>query len=313
MRWHVTVLRARPASMPDDRAAKSGCTLTTPNSRSSLLAGGGHHPEELDGSAGRRHVRMIALRHQHDVAFADDRRQFRLAIVGVDELNAERGARHVDVEVRFFGELRVLVRRPRRPVARLAERDAGHDAAGLDVLAEQHVQLAPGRVAARMEVQTRILLQLGVRDELQGICALDRRGDFGQITAGCAGGRLRSARRGERTAHRNGRIVNRSAPTLTAASPLRQIKPVSSVPVSAASLLSGIQNDASVMKVAARPSCRARRSAYVPCARRCRARCRCGNRSWGMPCQPRGSSWIQRCAGSSCSASRRSAPAIAHK
>ena len=65
----------------------------------------------------------------------------------------------------------MLVRRPRRPVARLAERDAGHDAARLDVLADQHVEVALRGRAAGLEVQRRILLHVGEAHDLHGMTA----------------------------------------------------------------------------------------------------------------------------------------------
>src|SRR5450759_3762106 len=101
------------------------------------LALGRHHPEEADGTPRRRHVRMIAAGHQHDVAFVNDGRQFRLRGVGVDQLDAECRRGHGHVEVRLLEHLRVLMWRPGCPVARLAEGDAGHDPPGLDVLGEQ--------------------------------------------------------------------------------------------------------------------------------------------------------------------------------
>src|SRR5215216_7523169 len=66
------------------------------------FANGGHHPEEIDRAAGRGDVRVIALRHDHQIAFAHDDRKLGLARVGIDQLNAPGGRRHVDVEVSLF-------------------------------------------------------------------------------------------------------------------------------------------------------------------------------------------------------------------
>ena len=124
------------------------------------LAVGRHHPEKVDRPARCGDVRVIALRHQHDVAFADDRRELGFLRVGVNQLQAERRRRHVDVEIGLFEHRGMFVRRPRRPVARRAEGDAGHDASGLDVLADQDVQFALRRRPADAQVQARILLHV---------------------------------------------------------------------------------------------------------------------------------------------------------
>ena len=41
----------------------------------------GHHPHEVDRAARRGDVRVISLRHQHDVALVDDRREFRIMLL----------------------------------------------------------------------------------------------------------------------------------------------------------------------------------------------------------------------------------------
>ena len=68
--------------------------------------------------------------------------QLGLARVRIHQLNPERRRRHIDVEIRFLEHRRMLVRRPRRPVPLFAERHAGHDASGFDVLSDEHVQVA---------------------------------------------------------------------------------------------------------------------------------------------------------------------------
>src|ERR1017187_3677411 len=71
-----------------------------------------HHPQKIDLRSRRRHIRVVAFRHHHYVALADERRQFRLARVGVDELHAEARRGHVDVEIGFLQHRRVVVWRP---------------------------------------------------------------------------------------------------------------------------------------------------------------------------------------------------------
>src|SRR5579871_1433015 len=45
-----------------------------------------HHPKEIDGAAGSGDVGMIALGHDHAIAFADRHHQFWFPRIGVDEL-----------------------------------------------------------------------------------------------------------------------------------------------------------------------------------------------------------------------------------
>src|SRR5258708_12712023 len=75
-----------------------------------------HHPEEIDRAAGRGHVRMIALRHQDEVAFVYDRGKLWRGRVRVDHLNAPGGRGHVDVEGGPFHHLPLPLANPRRPV-----------------------------------------------------------------------------------------------------------------------------------------------------------------------------------------------------
>src|SRR5687768_5470812 len=75
----------------------------------------------------------------------------------------------------------MFVRRPGRPVSRLAERDAGENAAGLDVLADQDVQVAPGRGSTGVEVERRVFLNVSEPYELNRILPFDRRCDFGEV------------------------------------------------------------------------------------------------------------------------------------
>jgi hypothetical protein len=126
---------------------------------------------------------VIAARHQHHVALAHDHGQLRSGGVRVHELDAERGLRHVDVEVRLLQHLRVLVRRPGGPVAGRRKGHAAQDPARLDVLADQDIERTLGRRRARLEVQAGILLHVGPGHELQRVGTLDRCRDLGQVAA----------------------------------------------------------------------------------------------------------------------------------
>src|SRR4051812_10215059 len=75
-----------------------------------------HHPDEIDGMPGRRHIRVVARRHDHGVSVADDLGKLVLGCAAVDELDAERGGWHVEVHVRLLEDRGVLMRRPARPV-----------------------------------------------------------------------------------------------------------------------------------------------------------------------------------------------------
>ena len=81
----------------------------------------------------------------------------------------QAGRGHIDIEVCLFQRGAVLVRRPGRPVAGLAEGHAGQDAAGLHVLADDDIEIARGGFAARREMQRGILAHLVEGDELHRI------------------------------------------------------------------------------------------------------------------------------------------------
>ena len=180
----LIVCSVRPVSRPEPLRREFRLDVDDAVLTIVVLAVRRHHPEEVDGAARRRDVRVVALRHQHDVAFAHDGGDLGLARVGVDQLHAERRRRHVDVEVGLFEHRGVLVRRPRRPVARLAEGDAGHDAAGLDVLADQHVQLALARSARRpRSAAPDPCCTSAKRTNCTGCARVDRRGDLGEVAA----------------------------------------------------------------------------------------------------------------------------------
>src|SRR5215213_2061550 len=51
-----------------------------------VFAVGGHHPEEIDRASGRWDIWVIALWHQHHVAFADNHGKLGRRVVGVDQL-----------------------------------------------------------------------------------------------------------------------------------------------------------------------------------------------------------------------------------
>ena len=80
--------------------------------------------------------------------------------------------------VRFLGHHGVLVRRPRRPVAWLAEGHAGHDPSRLDVLAEEHIEFAARAGPPVAKCRPGSFLHTGERDELTRVVLVDRRGDF---------------------------------------------------------------------------------------------------------------------------------------
>ena len=81
----------------------------------------------------------------------------------------------------------MFVRRPRGPVAGLAEGDSGHDAAGRHVLAEHDVEIALAGLRAGREVQVRVAADVGEGDELERILAGHGRRNFGEIAAGGIG------------------------------------------------------------------------------------------------------------------------------
>ena len=162
-----------------------------------------HHPQEADRVPRDRHVRVVALRHQHDVAVAHEFHALGLVLVGVDHLQREGLRRHVEVDVQLLGNGLVLVRRPAGPVAGLRPGDAGHQATGLHVLADQDVQVTPRVVAARLEAQARVGGHLGVRDVAQRVRAGDRRPALGDVDAAVRANR----RSGDRAARRGCRSV----------------------------------------------------------------------------------------------------------
>src|SRR5258708_97281 len=56
-----------------------------------------HHPQEINLSARRCHVWMIALRHQDTVTFPYNLNEFRIGRVCVDKLYPPRGFWHIDI------------------------------------------------------------------------------------------------------------------------------------------------------------------------------------------------------------------------
>src|SRR5258708_7580722 len=111
----------------------------------------GHHPDKVDRMAGHGHVRVKALRHDHGVSVAHYTDELRLVRICVDKLNAERGRRHVVIDVKLFQHRCVFVRRPTGPVARLGSGKAREYASSLDVLAERNVDGARIRRATCFE------------------------------------------------------------------------------------------------------------------------------------------------------------------
>ena len=75
------------------------------------------------------------------------------------------------------------MRRPRRPIARCREGNAGHDASRIDIAADQNIQIAFRGRLARDQVQLRILSYVGVSDELCGITFCNRCGHLCQVAA----------------------------------------------------------------------------------------------------------------------------------
>ena len=67
----------------------------------------------------------------------------------------------------------MLVRRPARPVAGHRAREAGEDAPGLHVVADDDVEVARGRVAAGAELERGVLCHVRVANDLQRVVALD--------------------------------------------------------------------------------------------------------------------------------------------
>src|SRR5687768_16726160 len=153
-----------------------------------ILAIRRHHPEEIDLTAWSGDIRMVSGGYEYDITFADDRRHFRIGFVRVNQLHAERGRGHIDVEIGFLGENGMLVRRPRGPVAWRTERDTGHQTPGLDVLADQNVELALAARPSGSEMQSGILLHVPEGDELNRVSLGDRRRHLCDVatTGACA-------------------------------------------------------------------------------------------------------------------------------
>ena len=61
-----------------------------------------------------------------------------------------------------------------------------------DVLADEHVEIALGGGAAGVEVQRRVLADVGEAHDLHRVPAVDRRRDLGQVAAVGAGAGPRS-------------------------------------------------------------------------------------------------------------------------
>src|SRR5260370_7474761 len=131
-----------------------------------------HGPQETDVVCGRGNIGMIGAGHQHCVALAHHRHQFGLVGIRIHELHAERRRRHFDIDVHLLEHLCVLVRWPTRPVARVGNGEARQHAAGLNILADQDVEVPRGRGSAGYELKRLVCPYFRVAHNLQGIVTL---------------------------------------------------------------------------------------------------------------------------------------------
>ena len=72
--------------------------------------------------------------------------------VVVNELNSVCRSRHPEIHVEFFEHVRVLMRRPAGPIARLRNRKAGNQSSCFNIFCEQHMQLSFAARPARGEL-----------------------------------------------------------------------------------------------------------------------------------------------------------------
>jgi hypothetical protein len=106
-----------------------------------VLAMGGHGPPKADGVIRHGYIGMVAGRHQDSIAVSNDSHKFRIFGIGINELNTERRAGHVEIDIHLLEHDTMFVGWPTGPVARVGECETEEKPARLDVFSDDDVDL----------------------------------------------------------------------------------------------------------------------------------------------------------------------------